>query len=92
LTGGPSSSENNSEIATDKSIVTRREIESEERKDIERKAAEVDVDLAEKYGLVEDDEEDYGRTRGEKTRRDSENDVRGPQENEDDDESEEDAF
>jgi hypothetical protein len=43
------------EIATDKSYVMRRAMEGEEKKETERRMAEVDVDLAEKYGLVEDE-------------------------------------
>ncbi|KAL3802246.1 hypothetical protein HJC23_001790 [Cyclotella cryptica] len=92
LSGVSSSSASNSEIATDKSIIMRREMESEERKDIENKAAEVDVDLAEKYGLVEEEDEGAVRSRGEKTRRNSGNDIGGEKEIEEDEESEEDAF
>ncbi|KAL7521019.1 hypothetical protein ACHAWX_005714 [Stephanocyclus meneghinianus] len=92
LSGLQSSSENKSEIDTDKSIITRREMEREEREDIEKKAAEVDVDLAEKYGLVEGDVEGAGRSKGEKTQRSSAYENRGQKDDEEDEESEEDAF
>lgn len=72
----------------DKSIIVLREMESKERKDILTEAAEVDVDLAEKYGLVEENKVN-GCIKGEKARQCSPNDVRGQKE---DEESEEDAF
>ncbi|KAL7529790.1 hypothetical protein ACHAXR_003155 [Thalassiosira sp. AJA248-18] len=42
-----------SELATDECIILHRSIEEEEKKSVEMRKAEVDVDLAEKYGLVE---------------------------------------
>mmetsp|Transcript_848 Transcript_848/g.1531 ORF Transcript_848/g.1531 Transcript_848/m.1531 type:complete len:637 (-) Transcript_848:165-2075(-) len=41
-----------SDILTDKSTVTRRSMDENERKVVEQKIAEVDIDLAEKYGLL----------------------------------------
>ena len=42
-------------VVTNESIIFRRAIEVDERKEMEKRMAEVDVDMAEKYGLVEDD-------------------------------------
>ena len=41
------------EVATHESIIFRRGMEVDERKDMEKRMAEVDLDMAEKYGLVE---------------------------------------
>ncbi|KAL7467085.1 hypothetical protein ACHAXS_007354 [Conticribra weissflogii] len=41
-----------SRISTDKSTITRRPMDDNEKKAAEQKIAEVDVDLAEKYGLL----------------------------------------
>jgi hypothetical protein len=43
-------------VVTNESIIFRRAIEVDERKEMEKRMAEVDVDMAEKYGLVEDNE------------------------------------
>ena len=43
-------------LVTNESIIFRRAIEVDERKEMEKRMAEVDVDMAEKYGLVEDNE------------------------------------
>ena len=54
-----------SEIPTDKSVIARRTMESDETKDIEKRMAEVDVDLAEKHGLVEEEDDDMEEVEGE---------------------------
>lgn len=46
--------ENTAEIATDKSFILHRSMEEEERKNLEMRMADVDVDLAEKHGLVDE--------------------------------------
>ena len=45
------------EMATDKSYISRRGLEAEEKKNLEMRTAEVDVDLEEKYGLGQEDDE-----------------------------------
>eukprot|EP00571_Detonula_confervacea_P006795 CAMPEP_0172315734 /NCGR_PEP_ID=MMETSP1058-20130122/26109_1 /TAXON_ID=83371 /ORGANISM="Detonula confervacea, Strain CCMP 353" /LENGTH=613 /DNA_ID=CAMNT_0013029885 /DNA_START=27 /DNA_END=1868 /DNA_ORIENTATION=+ len=54
---------NTAEMATDTSYILHRSMEADEKKNLEIRMAEVDVDLAEKYGLVdanglEEDEND----------------------------------
>jgi hypothetical protein len=44
------------EMVTDKSFIFRRSLEEVEKKNLEMSMAVVDVDLAEKFGLVEEDE------------------------------------
>lgn len=51
LSNGNTSS--GAEISTDRSIVSRRALEEDEKRDVEKRMAEVDVDLAEKYGMAE---------------------------------------
>lgn len=57
-----SNTASNAEIATDKSLILRRAMELEEKKDMEKRMAEVDVDMAEKYGLIEDEFEGNGKS------------------------------
>jgi hypothetical protein len=54
-------------------------MESEEKKDVEKRMAEVDIDLAEKYGLVDEGEEDAG---GKSARRRSSGNSGGKQDEE----------
>jgi hypothetical protein len=54
------------ELATNESIIFRRIMEVDERKDMEKRMAEVDVDMAEKYGLVEDEDLEEENGGGEK--------------------------
>jgi RNA polymerase II-associated factor 1 len=76
---GTSRGGNDSGIATDKSVILRRVMESEEKKDVEKRMAEVDIDLAEKYGLVDEGEEDAG---GKSARRRSSGNSGGKQDEE----------
>jgi hypothetical protein len=48
----------NAETATDKSRILRRVMEKDEKTEVEKRMAEVDIDLAEKYGLVDKLEEE----------------------------------
>jgi len=43
-------------VVTNESLIYRRGMNVDERKDMEKRMAEVDVDMAEKYGLVEEDD------------------------------------
>lgn len=67
---GRSLGDKTTEVATDESFIRRRAMTEEERREVDTKTAEVDLDLAEKYGLVgageegEEDEEAGGRGRG----------------------------
>ena len=54
--GGGGGGGENEKVVTNESIIFRRAIEVDERKEMEKRMAEVDVDMAEKYGLVEDNE------------------------------------
>lgn len=58
--GGGNVGNKDSEIATDKTYIERRDMESEEKQDVEKRSAEVDIDLAKKYGMVDDDEDGNG--------------------------------
>mmetsp|Transcript_20266 Transcript_20266/g.33345 ORF Transcript_20266/g.33345 Transcript_20266/m.33345 type:complete len:684 (+) Transcript_20266:40-2091(+) len=55
------SKETDEGVGTTESLIYRRGMDVDERKDMEKRMAEVDVDMAEKYGLVEDElDEDVG--------------------------------
>ena len=86
---GTSQGGNDTEIATDKSLILRREMESEEKKDIEKRMAEIDVDLAEKYGMVEEEDDADAGGQSAKRRSSGGNDSGGK---DDDDDMDEDAF
>eukprot|EP00986_Skeletonema_menzelii_P007733 scaffold3064_cov96-Skeletonema_menzelii.AAC.2 len=49
------SKETDEGVGTTESLIYRRGMDVDERKDMEKRMAEVDVDMAEKYGLVEDE-------------------------------------
>jgi len=51
-------------VVTNESLIYRRGMDVNERKDMEKRMAEVDVDMAEKYGLVEDDLDDVVGKKG----------------------------
>ena len=53
---GTSQGGNDTEIATDKTHILRRAMESDEKKDIEKRMAEIDVDMAEKHGMLKEDD------------------------------------
>jgi hypothetical protein len=52
-------------LGTNESLIYRRGMDVDERQDMEKRMAEVDVDMAEKYGLVEDDLDDDGEKKKE---------------------------
>lgn len=56
--GGTSRYGSGEVVVTNESLVYRRGMDVDERKDMEKRMAEVDVDMAEKYGLVEEDDLD----------------------------------
>jgi len=77
------------EMATDESYVLHKAMKEEEKKDVETKMAEVDLDLAEKHGLATGG---GGENRGSKGRGGGARKTQLSQHESDSEESEEDAF
>eukprot|EP00579_Thalassiosira_antarctica_P008264 CAMPEP_0201880896 /NCGR_PEP_ID=MMETSP0902-20130614/11371_1 /ASSEMBLY_ACC=CAM_ASM_000551 /TAXON_ID=420261 /ORGANISM="Thalassiosira antarctica, Strain CCMP982" /LENGTH=610 /DNA_ID=CAMNT_0048408997 /DNA_START=50 /DNA_END=1882 /DNA_ORIENTATION=+ len=82
---------NTAEMATDKSYVLHMTMKEEEKKNLEMKMAEVDMDLAEKYGMMEEGGLEGGGTHG-KGRGGRKTQSLESESSSDDDEIEADAF
>jgi RNA polymerase II-associated factor 1 len=54
--GSKHNMDNDATVVTNESIIYRRAMEIDEKKEVEKRMAEVDVDMAEKYGLVVEDD------------------------------------